>query len=94
MTVWRRAFTRKRLEARRLDLTAVARRYLGETEANLDWILARASENEVALLFDEADALFGRRSEVEDSHDRYRDLQESPLVARLRALFAQQQRPR
>ena len=94
MKVWRRAFTRKRLEARRLDLTAVASRYLGETEANLYRPLAQASDTELALLLDEAEALFGRRSDVQESHDRYRGLQESSLVAGLKALFAQQQGPR
>jgi SpoVK/Ycf46/Vps4 family AAA+-type ATPase len=86
-------FSRKRMNERRLDLSAVASRYLGETEANLERILAEVSETEVALLFDEADAVFGRRSDAQEAHDRYRSLQESPLVARLKALFAQHQDP-
>jgi SpoVK/Ycf46/Vps4 family AAA+-type ATPase len=55
----------------RIDLTGVGSRYIGETEKNLDTLFARAEEQGWILFFDEADALFGKRTEVKDSHDRY-----------------------
>ena len=55
----------------RVDLGQVVSKYIGETERNLDTVFARAEETGAVLFFDEADALFGRRSEVKDSHDRY-----------------------
>lgn len=55
----------------RIDLSGVKRKYIGETEKNLDRQIAAADPAAIILLFDEADALFGRRSAVRDSHDRY-----------------------
>jgi SpoVK/Ycf46/Vps4 family AAA+-type ATPase len=55
----------------RIDLSQVISKYIGETAQNLDRILRRAERMDVVLLFDEADAIFGRRTEVRDAHDRY-----------------------
>jgi SpoVK/Ycf46/Vps4 family AAA+-type ATPase len=55
----------------RVDLRQVVSKYIGETEKNLSKIFARVSQDNVILFFDEADALFGRRSDVKDGHDRY-----------------------
>jgi len=55
----------------RLDLGAVASKYIGETEKNLSTILTQANHASGILFFDEADALFGQRTSVKDSHDRY-----------------------
>ena len=69
----------------RVDLGALADKYIGETEKNLQQLLAHAERAGAVLLFDEADALFGRRSEVEDAHDRYANIEVSYLLARLQA---------
>lgn len=55
----------------RIDLSQVVSKYVGETSQNLDRVLQRAERLDVVLLFDEADAIFGRRTEVKDAHDRY-----------------------
>ena len=55
----------------RIDLSAVVSKYVGETSKNLDRILAKAQNAQVVLLFDEADALFGKRTEIHDAHDRF-----------------------
>ena len=72
-------------EAAELDicLGAVESRYIGETEKNLRRVFELADQTDVALSFDEADALFGRRSEVRDSHDRYANQEVSYLLARI-----------
>jgi SpoVK/Ycf46/Vps4 family AAA+-type ATPase len=67
----------------RIDLRAVTSKYVGETEKNLDRILATANPQQSILFFDEADALFGKRSEVEDSHDRYAEVEANNLLQRL-----------
>jgi SpoVK/Ycf46/Vps4 family AAA+-type ATPase len=67
----------------RIDLRAIASRYIGETEKNLDRILATADPQQSILFFDEADALFGKRSEVKDSHDRYAGAEGNDLLQRL-----------
>lgn len=67
----------------RVDLSAVVSKYIGETEKNLAQIFADASTSGAILFFDEADALFGRRSEVRDSHDRYANLEVSYLLQRM-----------
>jgi len=54
----------------RTDLSQVVNKYIGETEKSLHLVFEAAGEGEAVLLFDEADALFGRRNEVKDSHDR------------------------
>jgi hypothetical protein len=55
----------------RLDLAAVVSKYIGETEKNLSRVLGQSNRSSAILFFDEADALFGKRTEVKDSHDRY-----------------------
>lgn len=67
----------------RIDLSAVVSKYVGETEKNLETIFRAAEQGEVVLLFDEADALFGKRSEVRDAHDRYANIEVAYLLQRL-----------
>ena len=67
----------------RVDAAAVTSKYIGETEKNLAAILARAEAEGVALLFDEADALFGKRTEVRDANDRYANQQTNYLLQRI-----------
>jgi AAA+ superfamily predicted ATPase len=67
----------------RIDLSMVASKYIGETEKNLRQIFDAAETKECILFFDEADALFGKRSEVKDSHDRYANLQVGYLLQRI-----------
>ena len=67
----------------RIDLSAVVSKYIGETEKNLARVFDAAEENAAILLFDEADALFGKRSEVKDSHDRYANIEVSYLLQRM-----------
>ena len=67
----------------RIDLSAVVNKYIGETEKNLRKLFDAAEEGGAILFFDEADALFGRRSEVKDSHDRYANIEVNYLLQRL-----------
>lgn len=67
----------------RVDLAGVVSKYIGETEKNLDRIFAAAENANGVLLFDEADALFGKRSEVRDSHDRYANIEISYLLQKM-----------
>ncbi|RUL78933.1 ATP-binding protein [Dyella choica] len=67
----------------RIDLSAVVSKYIGETEKNLRKLFDAAEEGGAILFFDEADALFGRRSEVKDSHDRYANIEVNYLLQRL-----------
>lgn len=67
----------------RVDTAAVTSKYIGETEKNLAQILARAESEGVALLFDEADALFGKRTDVRDANDRYANQQTNYLLQRI-----------
>jgi hypothetical protein len=71
------------LELFRIDLAAVVSKYIGETEKNLDGIFAAAEGSNAILLFDEADALFGKRSEVHDAHDRYANVEVAYLLQRI-----------
>jgi len=71
------------LDLYRIDLSQVVSKYIGETEKNLRRIFDAAEEGGAILLFDEADALFGKRSEVKDSHDRYANLEISYLLQRM-----------
>jgi hypothetical protein len=71
------------LDLYRVDLAGILSKYIGETEKNLDKIFDAAEVGGVILLFDEADALFGKRSEVRDSHDRYANLGTAYLLARM-----------
>ncbi|MFD8030608.1 ATP-binding protein [Streptomyces sp. NPDC059717] len=66
-----------------VELSAVVDKYIGETEKNLEKIFAEADRTNAVLLFDEADAIFGKRSEVKDSHDRYANLESAYLLQRL-----------
>ena len=67
----------------RVDLSTVVNKYIGETEKNLSRIFDLASADTGVLLFDEADALFGKRSEVKDAHDRHANIEVSYLLQRL-----------
>lgn len=67
----------------RLDLAQVVGKFIGETEKNLDQVLRAAEASGAVLLFDEADALFGGRTDVKDSHDRLANLETSYLLMRL-----------
>jgi hypothetical protein len=73
------------LDLYKIDLAGVVSKYIGETEKNLERIFATAENASVILLFDEADALFGKRSEVRDSHDRYANLEVSYLLQKMEA---------
>jgi len=66
-----------------VDLASVVDKYVGETEKNLDRIFAEAESVNGVLLFDEADALFGKRSEVSDAHDRYANVEVAYLLQRM-----------
>jgi SpoVK/Ycf46/Vps4 family AAA+-type ATPase len=71
------------LDLYRIDLSSVVSKYIGETEKNLRRVFDAAEEGGAILLFDEADALFGKRSEVKDSHDRYANIEVSYLLQRM-----------
>ncbi|MFG2491793.1 AAA family ATPase [Streptomyces caniferus] len=68
-----------------VELSAVVDKYVGETEKNLERIFSEADRTDALLLFDEADAVFGKRSEVKSSHDRYANLESAYLLQRLEA---------
>ena len=72
-----------RLDLHRIDLSQVVSKYIGETEKNLGRVFDAAEEGAAVLLFDEADALFGKRSEIKDSHDRYANIEVSYLLQRM-----------
>jgi hypothetical protein len=72
-----------RLDLYRVDLSGVVSKYIGETERNLRRVFDAAEASGAILLFDEADALFGKRSEVKDSHDRYANIEVSYLLQRM-----------
>ena len=72
-----------RLDLVHVDLSRIVSKYIGETEKNLGRIFDAADVGGAILLFDEADALFGRRSEVKDSHDRYANIEVSYLLQRM-----------
>ena len=67
----------------RIDLSQVVNKYIGETEKNLHRLFDAAEASDVILFFDEADALFGKRTEVKDAHDRYANLEVSYLLERM-----------
>jgi hypothetical protein len=69
----------------RIDLSAVVSKYIGETEKNLRKLFDAAEDGGAILFFDEADALFGKRSEVKDSHDRYANIEINYLLQRMEA---------
>ncbi|HEY8613418.1 MAG TPA: ATP-binding protein, partial [Roseomonas sp.] len=72
-----------RLPLYRIDLSQVVNKYIGETEKNLKRLFDTADSADTILFFDEADALFGKRGEVRDSHDRYANLEVSYLLERM-----------
>jgi hypothetical protein len=74
-----------RLDLFRIDLSQVVSKYIGETEKNLSQVFDAAEGGAAILLFDEADALFGKRSEIKDSHDRYANVEVSYLLQRMEA---------
>jgi SpoVK/Ycf46/Vps4 family AAA+-type ATPase len=74
-----------RLGLYRIDLSAVVSKYIGETEKNLRRLFDAAEHGGAILFFDEADALFGKRSEVKDSHDRYANIEINYLLQRMEA---------
>ncbi|HTV13588.1 MAG TPA: ATP-binding protein [Acidobacteriaceae bacterium] len=73
------------LDLYRVDLASVVSKYIGETEKNLRQAFDSAEEAGAVLLFDEADALFGKRSDVKDSHDRYANIEVGYLLQRMEA---------
>jgi SpoVK/Ycf46/Vps4 family AAA+-type ATPase len=73
------------LDLYKVDLSKVVNKYIGETEKNLKKIFDAAENGGAILLFDEADALFGKRSDVKDSHDRYSNIEVSYLLQRMDA---------
>jgi hypothetical protein len=74
-----------RLNLYRIDLSAVVSKYIGETEKNLRRLFDAAEDGGAILFFDEADALFGKRSEVNDTHDRYANIEVNYLLQRIEA---------
>lgn len=75
--------TRLGLPLYRVDSAAVSSKYIGETEKNLSRLLAEAEAQDVVLLFDEADALFGKRTDIKDSNDRFANAQTNYLLQRI-----------
>jgi len=73
------------LDLYKIDLSSVVSKYIGETEKNLDKIFTEAATSNAILFFDEADAIFGKRSEVKDSHDRYANIETGYLLQRMEA---------
>jgi SpoVK/Ycf46/Vps4 family AAA+-type ATPase len=71
------------LDLYKIDLSTVVSKYIGETEKNLARIFAEAETSNAILFFDEADALFGKRSEVRDSHDRYANIEIGYLLQKM-----------
>jgi hypothetical protein len=71
------------LDLYKIDLSSVVSKYIGETEKNLERIFTAAAAGELVLFFDEADALFGKRSEVSSAHDRYANIEVAYLLQRL-----------
>jgi ATP-dependent 26S proteasome regulatory subunit len=71
------------LDLYKIDLSSIVSKYIGETEKNLDRIFQAAQSSNAILFFDEADALFGKRSEVKDAHDRYANIEVSYLLQKV-----------
>lgn len=67
----------------RIDLSQLTSKYIGETEKNLDEVFKRAEEKDWILFFDEADALFGKRTDVHDAHDKYANQEINYLLQRI-----------
>jgi hypothetical protein len=73
------------LDLYKIDLSSIVSKYIGETEKNLERIFGEAQRSNAILFFDEADAIFGKRSEVKDAHDRYANIEISYLLQRMEA---------
>ncbi len=73
------------LDLYKIDLSTIVSKYIGETEKNLEQIFVEAQSSNAILFFDEADAIFGKRSEVRDAHDRYANIEVSYLLQRMEA---------
>ncbi|MCA9999965.1 MAG: ATP-binding protein, partial [Anaerolineales bacterium] len=73
------------LDLYKIDLSTVVSKYIGETEKNLERIFREAETSNAVLFFDEADAIFGKRAEVRDAHDRYANIEVSYLLQRMEA---------
>lgn len=73
------------LDLYKIDLSTIVSKYIGETEKNLEKIFNEAQSSNAILFFDEADAIFGKRSEVKDAHDRYANIEVSYLLQRMEA---------
>ncbi|CAG0933339.1 ATP-dependent zinc metalloprotease FtsH [Thermoflexales bacterium] len=73
------------LDLYKIDLSTIVSKYIGETEKNLEKIFSEAQSSNAILFFDEADAIFGKRSEVKDAHDRYANIEISYLLQRMEA---------
>ena len=73
------------LDLYKIDLSTIVSKYIGETEKNLEKIFSEAQSSNAILFFDEADAIFGKRSEVRDAHDRYANIEISYLLQRMEA---------
>ena len=71
------------LDLYKIDLSTVVSKFIGETEKNLSRVFAEAETSNAILFFDEADALFGKRTEVRDAHDRYANIEVSYLLQRM-----------
>jgi len=71
------------LELYKIDLSQLISKYIGETEKNLHEVFLEANRSNAILFFDEADALFGKRSEVKDSHDRYANMETAYLLQKM-----------
>jgi SpoVK/Ycf46/Vps4 family AAA+-type ATPase len=71
------------LELYKIDLSGIVSKYIGETEKNLNRIFNAANDSNAILFFDEADALFGKRSEVKDAHDRYANIEIAYLLQKM-----------
>ena len=71
------------LDLLRIDLAQVVSKFIGETEKNLERVFVAAEQSDAILFFDEADALFGKRSDVKDAHDRYANIEISYLLQRM-----------
>jgi SpoVK/Ycf46/Vps4 family AAA+-type ATPase len=70
-------------EVYKIDLSQLVSKYIGETEKNLELVFASAKDKDWILFFDEADALFGKRTDVKDSHDRYANQEVAYLLQRM-----------
>lgn len=72
-----------RMDLYKIDLSTVVSKYIGETEKNLERIFSQAKNSNAILFFDEADSIFGKRSEVKDAHDRYANIEVGYLLQRM-----------